>query len=41
MFGVVACMTIIPGQAEFLGMVYAFGAMLSFTVAHLALIKLR
>ena len=40
-FGVVACVTIIPGQADFLGVIYAFGAMLSFTVAHLAVIRLR
>jgi basic amino acid/polyamine antiporter, APA family len=40
-FGVVACLTILPGQAKFLGTVYAFGAMLSFTIAHLALIRLR
>ena len=40
-FGVVACITIIPGQEELLGTVYAFGAMLSFSVAHLALIRLR
>jgi APA family basic amino acid/polyamine antiporter len=40
-FGVVACVTLIPGQEEFLGTVYAFGAMLSFSIAHLALIRLR
>ncbi len=40
-FGVVACLTIIPGQAEFLGTIYAFGAMLSFTIAHAAVIVLR
>jgi APA family basic amino acid/polyamine antiporter len=40
-FGCVACVTIIPGQADFLGKMYAFGAMLSFTIAHLAVIKLR
>ena len=40
-FGLVACLTILPGQADFLGTVYAFGAMLSFTVAHLAVIRLR
>jgi len=40
-FGVVACVTILPGQEEFLGTVYAFGAMLSFSIAHLALIRLR
>ncbi len=40
-FGLVACVTILPGQAKFLGTIYAFGAMLSFTVAHLAVIALR
>ena len=40
-FGLVACLTILPGQAEFLGTIYAFGAMLSFTIAHLAVITLR
>ncbi|MEA2473831.1 MAG: basic amino acid/polyamine antiporter, family [Thermoleophilaceae bacterium] len=40
-FGLVACLTIVPGQADFLGTIYAFGAMLSFTIAHLALIALR
>jgi basic amino acid/polyamine antiporter, APA family len=40
-FGVIACLTLIPGQADFLGNMYAFGAMLSFTIAHLAVIRLR
>ncbi len=40
-FGAIACVTLIPGQAEFLGNMYAFGAMLSFTIAHVALITLR
>jgi APA family basic amino acid/polyamine antiporter len=40
-FGLVACLTIVPGKAKFLGTVYAFGAMLSFTIAHLAVIALR
>jgi basic amino acid/polyamine antiporter, APA family len=40
-FGLIACLTILPGQANFLGTIYAFGAMLSFTVAHLAVIALR
>ena len=40
-FGLIACLTILPGQAEFLGTIYAFGAMLSFTVAHFAVIALR
>ncbi len=40
-FGAIACLTMIPGQAVFLGNMYAFGAMLSFTIAHLAVIRLR
>jgi basic amino acid/polyamine antiporter, APA family len=40
-FGVVACITLLPGQAEFLGNMYAFGAMLSFTIAHAAVIRMR
>ncbi len=41
LFGLVACVTLVPGQAVFLGNLYAFGAMLSFTIAHLAVIRLR
>src|SRR3982751_4971001 len=40
-FGAVAALTIIPGKATFLGTVYAFGAMLSFTIAHVSVIALR
>jgi APA family basic amino acid/polyamine antiporter len=40
-FGVIACVTLIPGQAVFLGNMYAFGAMLSFTIAHVSVIRLR
>jgi APA family basic amino acid/polyamine antiporter len=40
-FGAFACLTLIPGQATFLGNMYAFGAMLSFTIAHAAVIRLR
>ena len=40
-FAFVACLTILPGQAEFLGTIYAFGAMLSFTIAHAAVVTLR
>jgi APA family basic amino acid/polyamine antiporter len=40
-FGSVACLTILPGEAEFLGTVYAFGAMLGFTVAHASVVALR
>src|SRR5205085_1138929 len=32
-FGGVACLTLIPVQAKFLGNIYAFGAMLSFSLA--------
>ena len=41
LFGGVACLTMIPGQAVFLGNMYAFGAMLSFTIAHLSVVRLR
>jgi APA family basic amino acid/polyamine antiporter len=40
-FGLVSCVTILPGQADFLGTIYAFGAMLSFTIAHAAVVALR
>jgi APA family basic amino acid/polyamine antiporter len=41
LFGAIACVTMLPGKADFLGQMYAFGAMLSFTIAHLAVIRLR
>ncbi len=41
LFGLIACVAILPGQADFLGVIYAFGAMLSFTIAHLSVIALR
>jgi APA family basic amino acid/polyamine antiporter len=40
-FGAIACVAMIPGQAGFLGNMYAFGAMLSFTIAHVSVIRLR
>jgi APA family basic amino acid/polyamine antiporter len=40
-FGVVSMLILLPGQATFLGNLYAFGAMLSFTIAHVAVIRLR
>jgi APA family basic amino acid/polyamine antiporter len=40
-FGLIACLVMLPGQEQFLGTLYAFGAMLSFTIAHIALIGLR
>ncbi len=41
LFAVLAIITLIPGQAEFLATMYSFGAMLSFTIAHVAVIQLR
>jgi APA family basic amino acid/polyamine antiporter len=40
-FSAIACVALAPGQADFLGKIYAFGAMLSFSMAHLSLIALR
>jgi basic amino acid/polyamine antiporter, APA family len=40
-FGGIACVAILPGQADFLGVIYAFGAMLSFTMAHASVVSLR
>ena len=41
LFGAIACVAMIPGKADFLGNLYAFGAMLSFTIAHISVIALR
>ncbi len=40
-FGTISCLTMIPGQADFLATMYAFGAMLSFTIAHASVVKMR
>jgi len=40
-FGAIAMVTLLPGQADFLGNMYAFGAMLSFTIAHISVFRLR
>lgn len=40
-FSVFAGILLIPGQTNFLGNLYSFGAMLSFTTAHAAVIALR
>ncbi len=40
-FSVIAVITLIPGQTDFLATLYSFGAMLSFTIAHVAVIQLR
>src|SRR5919201_541827 len=38
---VLAGLLLIPGQTDFLGNLYSFGAMLSFTTAHVAVVALR
>jgi basic amino acid/polyamine antiporter, APA family len=40
-FSVLAALLLIPGKTDFLGNLYSFGAMLSFTTAHVAIIALR
>src|ERR671934_2299000 len=40
-FSGIAALTILPGETDFLATLYSFGAMLSFTVAHISVIKLR
>jgi APA family basic amino acid/polyamine antiporter len=39
--GIAAIAVLLPGQVNFLGDLYAFGAMLSFTIAHVSVIALR
>src|SRR6476619_278070 len=39
--GIISIAVLLPGQTSFLGDMYAFGAMLSFTIAHLSVIALR
>ena len=40
-FCAIAALVMIPGQAVFLSNLYAFGAMLSFSIAHLAILWMR
>jgi APA family basic amino acid/polyamine antiporter len=40
-FSAVAMITLLPGKTDFLATMYSFGAMLSFTIAHVAVIQLR
>jgi APA family basic amino acid/polyamine antiporter len=40
-FSVIAAVTVLPGETELLATMYSFGAMLSFTVAHVSVIQLR
>jgi basic amino acid/polyamine antiporter, APA family len=39
--GVLSIVVLLPGRTDFLGNMYAFGAMLSFTIAHVSVIALR
>jgi APA family basic amino acid/polyamine antiporter len=39
--GVIPIITLLPGETTFLGTMYSFGAMLSFTIAHAAIVGLR
>src|SRR3954468_14975399 len=40
-FSGVAALTMVPGKNDFLATLYSFGAMLSFTVAHISVLRLR
>jgi APA family basic amino acid/polyamine antiporter len=40
-FTAIAALVMAPGETTFLGTIYAFGATLSFTVAHVSVIRLR
>ena len=40
-FALVAMITLLPGETDFLATMYSFGAMLSFTIAHVSVIWLR
>jgi basic amino acid/polyamine antiporter, APA family len=39
--GIASIATLIPGKVDFLGTMYSFGAMLSFTIAHVSVVALR
>ena len=40
-FGAISIAAFVPGETELLATMYSFGAMLSFTIAHISLIRLR
>src|SRR3954453_10598810 len=40
-FSAVAALTMLPGKTDFLATMYSFGAMLSFTIAHVSVVRLR
>jgi APA family basic amino acid/polyamine antiporter len=39
--GFISILTLLPGKVDFLGTMYSFGAMLSFTIAHVSIVVLR
>jgi basic amino acid/polyamine antiporter, APA family len=39
--GLISIIVLLPGKTTFLGTMYSFGAMLSFTIAHVAVVQLR
>jgi APA family basic amino acid/polyamine antiporter len=39
--GIISIVALVPGKVDFLGTMYSFGAMLSFTIAHASLVALR
>src|SRR5947207_3890155 len=41
LFSIIAAVLLTPGQTDFLGNLYSFGAMLSFTTAHVSVVALR
>jgi len=40
-FSAIAALPMLPGETDFLATMYSFGAMLSFTIAHVAVVRLR
>jgi basic amino acid/polyamine antiporter, APA family len=40
-FSLIAIALLVPGETDFLGNLYSFGAMLSFTIAHVSIVALR
>jgi APA family basic amino acid/polyamine antiporter len=40
-FSAIAIVLLVPGKTSFLGNLYSFGAMLSFTIAHVSIVALR
>jgi APA family basic amino acid/polyamine antiporter len=39
--GFISILVLLPGKTDFLGTMYSFGAMLSFTIAHVSIVQLR